>query len=112
MDHAGECRNRREKLGLTIEGLAQLCGLKPDMVAAYEVGQHKASHHMRREIFLALQSLETVRTMLPDFNPKDSRQAAEKLDRFYRGDFEGYRRDPREWILTNKELKLSGEATE
>jgi hypothetical protein len=50
--------------------------------------------------------------MLPDFQPEDPRQAAEKLDRFYRGDFAGYKRDPREWNLTNRELKLSGEAVD
>ena len=97
-------------MGLTIEGMARLCGLKPAIVGAYESGEHSASHSMRREMFLALQSLETIRTMLPDFQPEDPRQAAEKLDRFYRGDFAGYKRDPREWILTNKELQLSGEA--
>jgi transcriptional regulator with XRE-family HTH domain len=112
MDHAGECRKRREQLGLTIEGLARLCGLKPELVGAYETGKHSASHSMRREIFLALQSLETIRTMLPDFRPEDPRQAAEKLDRFYRGDFAGHKRDPREWNLTNRELKLSGEAVD
>lgn len=99
-------------MGLTVEGLARLCGLKPELLSAFEAGQHTASHSMRREIFLALQSLETVKTLLPDFNPEDSRQAAEKLDRFYRGDFANFRRDPREWILTNQELKQSGEGAE
>ncbi len=67
-------------MGLTIEGLARLCGLKPDLVGAYEAGKHSASHSMRREIFLALQSLETIRAMLPDFRPEDPRQAAVQLD--------------------------------
>src|SRR5580700_3204709 len=97
MDHAAECRKRRGQLGLTAEVLARLCGLKPELVAAYENGQHQASYSMRRELFLALQSLETVKIILPDFTPEDSRQAAEKLDRFYRGDFSGHKRDVREW---------------
>ena len=112
MDQAGECKKRRERLRLTVEGLARLCGLKSEVVAAYERGQHHASHAMRRELFLALQSLETVKTIMPNFTPEDVRQAAEKLDCFYRGDLGGYKRDPREWRLNYEQLKMSGEAAD
>lgn len=110
MSLSSECRKRREQLGLSVEALAGLCSLKPELVAEYEVGQHEASHAMRREIFLVLQSLETLKTMVPRFRPDNAKEAMLQLDALYHGAYADHKRDPEEWRLTHEQLKLAGEA--
>lgn len=107
-----ELRAECDRLGVSFIILAPICGTRFELLQEFGAGRYVPSEALQRELLLALQSVETIRQIMPGLDPfKQGNELRQTVLRLYDGYYAGYRRDPDERAIARKQIAEAGEAT-